>query len=57
MSVEVRQMIVKTNVLQRNESHVGTGGEETGAKDSGRQAILEECQKMIVETLRELKER
>ncbi len=55
MSVEVRQMIIKSNVLQGREA----GEPQAGADDDKdhRSEILEECRRLIVETLREMKER
>jgi len=52
MSIEVRQLIIKSSVLQRSESN-GEGGDD----ESKKQAILEECKKLIQKTLQELKER
>ncbi|MBI3525615.1 MAG: hypothetical protein HY066_14035 [Betaproteobacteria bacterium] len=54
MSVEVRQMIVKSNVLQRAEQ-----AEEEHELDpeEARKALLEECKRLILETLQEMKER
>lgn len=52
MSVEVRQMIVKSNVVQRQEPV-----REGGIDDNSKKDILEECRRLILETLREMKER
>jgi hypothetical protein len=54
MAVEVRQMVVKANVIQRQES------EEKGAPPlswQDKRSILEECRQLILEVLREAKER
>lgn len=55
MSIEIRQMVVKSNVVQRCES--GGGNEETSAEKTGKQEILEECKRLILETMQEMKER
>lgn len=52
MSVEVRQLVVRSNVVQRCESD-----EESGADESKKKDILEECRRMILEILKEMKER
>lgn len=54
MSIEVRQLIVKSNVLQKAEAD-----EDATAPDQeeARRLILEECKKLILETLQEMKER
>jgi len=54
MSVEVRQMVVKSSVLQRSEADEKDSVQNP---DESRQAILEECRRLILETLREMKER
>lgn len=54
MSIEVKQMIVKSNVLQRREL-----GEEDRVQNSEetKKAILDECRRLILEALREIRER
>ena len=54
MSIEIRQMVVKSNVLQRSEAD-----EEISAQspENSREAILEECRRLILETFQEMKER
>ncbi|MHB1098474.1 MAG: DUF5908 family protein [Burkholderiales bacterium] len=54
MAVEVRQMVVKSNVLQRSERD--NAGDEQNM-DELRKAILEECRAMIREALQERQER
>lgn len=59
MSVEVRQMIIKSNVLQRSKSDeqgCGDGAAETEA-GTGKKDCSQECRRLILETLREMKER
>lgn len=52
MSIEIRQMVVKSSVVQRSETV-----DETDADAAARQAILEECKRLIDEALQEMKER
>jgi hypothetical protein len=54
MAVEVRQMIVKSNVLQRSGSD-----EKYDVRDleESRESILEECKRLIQEALQDAKER
>ncbi|HZW23874.1 MAG TPA: DUF5908 family protein [Gallionella sp.] len=52
MSIEIRQMVVKSNVVQRS-----TPDEETDIEENGNRAILEECKRLIQEALQEIKER
>lgn len=52
MSIEIRQMVVKSNVVQRCESD-----KEEDKDEKAKQAILEECKQLILETLREMKGR
>lgn len=54
MGVEVRQMIVKSNVVQREEAAQGA---DCQVSDEARNALLEECKRLILETMREMKER
>lgn len=59
MSIEVRQMVVKSSVLQRQ----GRGGESVVAAGDARMQertkneILAECRRLIAELLQERKER
>ncbi len=55
MPIEVRQLIVKSNVLQQGDADDQT----THAADQEeiRKMIVEECKKLIQETLQEMKER
>lgn len=54
MAVEVRQMIVKSNVVQRQ----GDGDRDAPRLSShDRKLILAECRNLIMEALREEKER
>lgn len=55
MSIEIRQMVVKSNVVQRSESCCGN--EDAGAKEANKQEILEECKRLIREAMQEMKER
>ncbi len=54
MSVEVRQLIVKSNVLQRSEADENDDAENP---EETKKAILDECRKLILETLQEMRER
>lgn len=56
MAVEIRQMVVKSNVLQRSEQERAA---ETNMQPSGesRDDILEECRRLVIEMLRERGER
>lgn len=54
MSIEIRQLVVKSNVLQRCGS--GDQGGEAPSEES-RQELLEEMRGMIAEALRKSKER
>lgn len=54
MSIEIRQMVVKSNVLQRREADEKDSAQNYG---ESKKVILEECKKLIVETLKEMKER
>ena len=53
MSIEIRQMVVKSNVVQRCESD----DDEAKKKDQEKRALFEECRQVVLETLREMKER
>lgn len=53
MTVEVRQLVVKSNVLQRSADEKG----DARNLEESRKAILEECKRLILETLQEMKER
>lgn len=52
MSIEIRQMVVKSSVSQRNEAV-----EEADSEAADKQAILEECKRLIEAALQEMKER
>ncbi len=54
MSVEVRQLIVKSSLVQSGEVREEA---RAGESVSDREEILEECRRLILETLRELRER
>ncbi len=54
MSIEVRQMVVKSNVLQRSEAD---GNDRVQNPEENKKVILEECRKLILETLQEMRER
>lgn len=56
MAVEVKNMIVKSNVVQREPSGQESGG-RVQVSEELKNAILEECKRMIQETVREMKER
>jgi hypothetical protein len=55
MSIEIKQMVVKSNVVQRCESSDEQG--ETAAEETRKQEILEACKRLILETMQEMKER
>lgn len=52
MSIEIRQLVVKSSVVQRCASN-----EETGTEENRNQEILEECKRLIQEALQENRER
>ena len=54
MSVEVRQLVVKSNVLQRFELEKNNS---TQIPDETKKAILEECRRLILDMFQEIKER
>lgn len=54
MSIEVRQLLVKSNVREQRSLEEE---EYLQNPDEIRQAILEECRRMILEALRDMKER
>lgn len=56
MSVEVRQMIVKSNVRQDSNANAPGCGDDD-ATENGKKDCSEECKRLILETLREMKER
>lgn len=57
MSIEVRQMVVKSNVLQRCEQDGANGREAVRIHEDSKNELLEECRKLILEMLRERRER
>lgn len=54
MAVEVRQMVVKSNVVQR---HASQDLDSVENHEDTREAILEECRRLIAESLQQIKER
>ncbi len=55
MPIEIKQMVVKSNVVQ---SHGRDGGaDENSLPEAQRKALLDECKRLIQEALREVKER
>lgn len=54
MSIEIRQLLVKSNVVQRTETEEIDNAQNS---EEFRVAILDECKKLIFETLQEIKER
>ena len=57
MSIEVRQLIIKSNVLQPRGSAQESDNDSTENTEEKTNNILEECRLLIQEELRELKER
>ncbi len=55
MPIEIRQLLVKTNVVDDDERQPGGDSQEN--LDSIRKEILEECRKMMFEIIREERER
>ncbi len=55
MAIEIRQLLVKTNVVDGDEGQPGMDFQESF--DSVRKEILEECRKMMFEIIREERER
>ena len=54
MSIEVKQMVIKSNVVKNNKSE---NSDNVPNQENIKAAILEECKRLIVETLQEMKER
>lgn len=54
MGIEVRQMVVKSNVLQRQETATSDDAQD---REQTKKAILDECKKLIQEAMQEIKER
>lgn len=54
MAVEIRQLVVKSNVLQRQNAEEQ---QDAPHVEINRQEILEECRRMIADALREAKDR
>ncbi len=54
MTIEVKQMLIKSNVLQKCGNEVESGGR---GNEALKEEILEECRELIIEMLREEKER
>lgn len=57
MSIEVRQMVVKSNVVQRAEQDNPCGEGGDGLKEETKREMLDACRKLILEVLRERGER
>ena len=56
MTIEVKQMLIKSSVVQSQESNISSR-EQRRALDEMRRNILTECREMIVEIMREEGER
>lgn len=54
MGIEVRQMVVKSNVLQRQET---AGSDSAQDQEQTKKMILDECKRLIQEAMQEIKER
>lgn len=54
MAIEVRQMLIKSNVLQKNTTVEDTKG---CGNEALKEEVLEECKQLIIEMLRKEKER
>ncbi|HCS13704.1 MAG TPA: hypothetical protein DIW28_07985 [Zetaproteobacteria bacterium] len=60
MAVEIRQMVVKSNVVQRERWEDEGEGEfdrGSGLSDEDMKVILAECRHLVMEVLREVKDR
>jgi hypothetical protein len=55
MSIEIKQMVVKSNVIQR--SGMSEGSDRSRKEEVKKQEILDECKKLIMEAFQEMKER
>lgn len=55
MGIEVRQLLVKTNVLDDTDD--GRESQSPESQIALKRAVLEECRQMIEEALNEIKER
>ncbi len=56
MTIEVKQMLIKSTVLQRKDTEE-TGGSSSQDMAEMKEDILEECKQLIIDMLREEKER
>jgi len=54
MTVEVRQLVVKSNVLQRHEADENNGEQNP---EEIKKAVLDECRRQVLDTFQEMKER
>ena len=62
MAVEVRQMVVKSNVVQRERLEDEDEADDefergSGLSDEDMKVILAECRRLVMEVLREVKDR
>lgn len=59
MAIEVKQMVVRSNVLQKagQSDDGGCAAEESKMPEEAKSEILDECKKLVMEMLREFKER
>jgi len=55
MAIEIKQLVIKSNVLQRQGSTGDGGG--SNPEDTKHQDILDEVRRMIAQALRQTKER
>jgi hypothetical protein len=55
MSIEIKQMVVKSSVIQRN--GLSEGRDVSRIDEIRKQEILEECKRLIMEAMQEMKER
>ena len=57
MPIEIRQMVVKSNVVQASRGDGDDDADDDALPEAQRKDLLDECRRMIQEALREAKER
>ena len=56
MTIEVKQLLIKSSVLPEEREEHGPGEDHEGSEDS-KACILEECRQMVIDMLRKERER
>ena len=60
MSIEIKQLLIKSNIVQRaygGESASGSEPESSEEQQEVNEKLLEECRRMILDIMREKEER